>query len=438
MRPFPAQLIERRRRWRLFPVDHLLNASGSPLQAIVLPHWIHTVSSSLSFFARAGADSRTKTLQRIVSEASTGISIMTTLYDLLGALPGDDAGALRSAFRQAVKGVHPDIRPGDPEAALNFRLIVHAMEVLGDPDQRAAYDHLLYQARQELVSQHRAAKLRNFAFAMIGLAGVSVAAVGAYILSAPMAALPLHVRQIIDLPAGWAGMTSTAPPAPPPLNDNNPTATRNADTTPPPDAKDDFLTRWDAHDIGTKTDRDTAATRADEVPPPPRPDADDSHASDTPQPPHANDNDAPADRAAASATVTKEQETPILRPDPNLPTRNNNPDDAAFQLAPHDKTDPGAVAQAKGIAAYRKGDLTLALAELSRAVALNPTFMLAYVNRGIVLYRLGKLDLALADVARARRIDRADRRKAAANVNRRRHGLSLPTESATLMLAKRQ
>ena len=39
---------------------------------------------------------------------------MDTLYDLLGALPHDDAESLRSAFRRAVKGAHPDLRPGDP------------------------------------------------------------------------------------------------------------------------------------------------------------------------------------------------------------------------------------------------------------------------------------------------------------------------------------
>ena len=51
---------------------------------------------------------------------------MNTLYDLLGALPHDDAEGLRTAFRQAVKGAHPDIRPGDPDAALKFRQIVRA------------------------------------------------------------------------------------------------------------------------------------------------------------------------------------------------------------------------------------------------------------------------------------------------------------------------
>jgi hypothetical protein len=58
-------------------------------------------------------------------------------FDLLGALPKDDAEGL-TAFRQAVKGAHPDIHPGDPDAALKFREIVRANEILGDVEQRAA------------------------------------------------------------------------------------------------------------------------------------------------------------------------------------------------------------------------------------------------------------------------------------------------------------
>ena len=42
-----------------------------------------------------------------------------------------------------------DIRPGDPDAALKFRQIVRANEILGDVEQRAAYDHLLELARLE-------------------------------------------------------------------------------------------------------------------------------------------------------------------------------------------------------------------------------------------------------------------------------------------------
>jgi Flp pilus assembly protein TadD len=106
--------------------------------------------------------------------------------------------------------------------------------------------------------------------------------------------------------------------------------------------------------------------------------------------------------------------------------------------APDDDTDASAAMHAKGIAAYRRGDLNLALADFSRAIALNPTFMLAYVNRGIVLYRMGKLDLALADVARARRIDRAGQRRNATAFHKRRRSASSSIEGPILMLATGQ
>jgi curved DNA-binding protein CbpA len=68
---------------------------------------------------------------------------MKTLYDFLGALPDDDAESLRTAFRKAAKATHPDINTGDPDASLKFRQIVRANAILGDAEQRAAYDRLL-------------------------------------------------------------------------------------------------------------------------------------------------------------------------------------------------------------------------------------------------------------------------------------------------------
>ena len=68
---------------------------------------------------------------------------MKTLYDLLGALPDDDADSLRTAFRNAVKANHPDIATDDPDAALRFRQIVRANAILSDTEQRATYDRLL-------------------------------------------------------------------------------------------------------------------------------------------------------------------------------------------------------------------------------------------------------------------------------------------------------
>jgi tetratricopeptide (TPR) repeat protein len=68
---------------------------------------------------------------------------MGTLYDLLGALPNDDAEALRVAFRRAAKATHPDTNPDNPDAALRFRQLVRAHHILSDAEQRATYDQLL-------------------------------------------------------------------------------------------------------------------------------------------------------------------------------------------------------------------------------------------------------------------------------------------------------
>ena len=73
---------------------------------------------------------------------------MGTLYDLLGALPSDDAEGLRTAFRKAAKATHPDINPDNPDAALRFRELVRAYDILTDAEQRETYDHLLAIALQ--------------------------------------------------------------------------------------------------------------------------------------------------------------------------------------------------------------------------------------------------------------------------------------------------
>src|SRR5258707_13117313 len=114
---------------------------------------------------------------------------METLYDLLGALPNDDADELRAAFRRAVKRVHPDINSEDLDAGLKFRRIVRANEILGDAEQRAAYDHLLALAHQEQEQEQAAAdKVRKIASGVMALAGISVVAVGGYALFVQLSA----------------------------------------------------------------------------------------------------------------------------------------------------------------------------------------------------------------------------------------------------------
>ena len=123
---------------------------------------------------------------------------MDTLYDLLGALPHDDAEGLRSAFRRAVKGTHPDLRPGDPDAAVRFRQIVRANDILCDRDQRAAYDHLLALAQQEKdpTSAHPiAARIHKIASTVLALTSISIASVGGYFLF-------MHMSMALVAPAG--------------------------------------------------------------------------------------------------------------------------------------------------------------------------------------------------------------------------------------------
>jgi curved DNA-binding protein CbpA len=145
---------------------------------------------------------------------------MKTLYDLLGALPSDDAEGLRTAFRKAVKGAHPDIHPGDPDAALKFREIVRANEILGDAGRRTAYDHLLELARLEQKSaseQAIAARIHKLASGVIAgviaLAGVSVVTVGGYLLFMHMSAALVAPANKVDVTARGSAEIARVSPA---------------------------------------------------------------------------------------------------------------------------------------------------------------------------------------------------------------------------------
>jgi curved DNA-binding protein CbpA len=106
---------------------------------------------------------------------------MKTLYDLLGALPDDDAESLRTAFRQAAKATHPDINTDDPDAPLKFRQIVRANAILSDADQRATYDRLLALTRRQ---RHWKLKrtIRKVASDAIKVACLSAVSIGGYLV----------------------------------------------------------------------------------------------------------------------------------------------------------------------------------------------------------------------------------------------------------------
>jgi len=260
---------------------------------------------------------------------------MKTLYDLLGALPNDDAEALRTAFRNAVKGSHPDIRPGDPDAGLKFRQIVRANEILRDPDQRAAYDHLMDLAvveQRSVTTQVIATRIYKLAFGLVGLAGGSVATVGVYLLLLHLTAAGLAPQNDFDTAArGQVEMAALAHAALREASETRITAAKDDGAITPPDAITQRV-------VTTETITDNTAAIA-----------------------------------AAAGTIGDADASEVLR--------------------------------ARGITAYRNGDLDGAMADLDQAIQLNPKFAAAYIDRGIVLYRMQKFDRALADVARAKQIE---------------------------------
>ena len=143
---------------------------------------------------------------------------MATLYDLLGALPDDDADGLRAAFRKAAKACHPDVNPGDPEAAQRFRRIVRANAILSDEQQRAAYDQLLEVARRQ---QRQAPKRSNFSGAIrrlaadaIASAAVSAVLVGGYLLFKPVDGRSIASAQVTECPACPGANPHRRPPRP--------------------------------------------------------------------------------------------------------------------------------------------------------------------------------------------------------------------------------
>jgi molecular chaperone DnaJ len=62
------------------------------------------------------------------------------LYIVLGVERGAEPSEIKRAYRRLARQLHPDINPGDREAAERFRLILDAYETLSDPDRRRRYD----------------------------------------------------------------------------------------------------------------------------------------------------------------------------------------------------------------------------------------------------------------------------------------------------------
>ncbi len=67
-------------------------------------------------------------------------------YDILGVAKGADEKALKSAFRNQAKKLHPDANPNDKTMEAKFKELNEAYDVLKDPQKKAAYDRFGHQA----------------------------------------------------------------------------------------------------------------------------------------------------------------------------------------------------------------------------------------------------------------------------------------------------
>src|SRR5271157_1148196 len=64
-------------------------------------------------------------------------------YAILGVLPSIDDVALAAVYRALLKKYHPDVfRGSKADAERRTREIIEAYEVLGNPENRKAYDNL--------------------------------------------------------------------------------------------------------------------------------------------------------------------------------------------------------------------------------------------------------------------------------------------------------
>ncbi|PRY75683.1 molecular chaperone DnaJ [Yoonia maritima] len=61
-------------------------------------------------------------------------------YEVLGIAKGADAAAIKKAYRQKAKELHPDRNADDPTAEAKFKEANEAYEVLKDENKKAAYD----------------------------------------------------------------------------------------------------------------------------------------------------------------------------------------------------------------------------------------------------------------------------------------------------------
>ncbi len=67
-------------------------------------------------------------------------------YEILGVQKGADEKALKTAYRNLAKKLHPDANHGSKETDAKFKELNEAYDILKDPQKKAAYDRFGHQA----------------------------------------------------------------------------------------------------------------------------------------------------------------------------------------------------------------------------------------------------------------------------------------------------
>ncbi len=290
---------------------------------------------------------------------------MKTLYDLLGALPDDDADELRAAFRKAAKANHPDNNPDNPEASERFRKIIRANAILSDGQQRAAYDRMLVVVRrQQGLKPKRSAfsgTLRRLAADAAVSAVVSVVLIGGYLLYRPFDGSPPASSQITEASARKVAQAPTVKAA----------------------ELSEAHAQAEQHDLAEQHSQAEQHDKLEVAAADVKPDIG----------PHVTEQPAEPDGVAPAVTTGIASANASASPAPGFGTKD----------AQHYRE--------RGIQAYRIGDLYIALVNFDLAINLDPNSPEFYVDRGIVFHRLGDLKRAFSDVAEAKRLEAANRSK---------------------------
>jgi len=303
---------------------------------------------------------------------------MKTLYDLLGALPDDDAESLRTAFRQAAKATHPDINTHDPDAPLKFRQIVRANAILSDADQRATYDRLLsLTLRRPNWKLKRT--IRKVASDAIKVACLSAVSIGGYLVFEQVSKASIVQVKTTEVTARARSEIAAVTP------------TKQFDTTSrdkPPDKLESAGIAIVPSAVAAARTETAAVTPTKQF---------DTAGRDKPP-------DRLESAGVASGAIVPSAVAAAAKTDSAQAMANAGP---APDLTAHDAKSY----RERGIVAYLGGDLYRALADFDVAIQIDPGFADAYIDRGIVFYRIHEFDRAFADIAQAKRIKNSSRTK---------------------------